>query len=80
MSYEYFQSLLNARPFQPFVVQLSSGDIHPVRYPGNAVLTRTRMVIADPEADQIVVCSLLHIVKVELFAAPEGAAPIGPAA
>jgi hypothetical protein len=79
MNYEYFQGLLNARPFQPFVVQLSSGVIHAVRYPGSAVLTRTRMVIADPDADQIVVCSLLHIVKVELFAAPEPAAPVGPA-
>src|SRR5262245_4076906 len=80
MNYEYFQNLLSARPFQPFVVQLSSGDIHPVRYPSNAILTRTRMVIADPDADQIVVCSLLHIVKVELFTAPAPASPVGPAA
>jgi hypothetical protein len=80
MTYEYFQGLLNARPFVPIVVQLSSGDIHAVRYPGCAVLTRTRMVIADPDADQIVVCSLLHIVKVELFSPPESAAPVGPAA
>jgi hypothetical protein len=80
MNQEYFQTLLNARPFQPFAVQLSSGVVHPVRYPGCAVLTRTRMVITDPEADQIVVCSLIHIVKVEMLATPEPAESVGPAA
>ena len=80
MNYEHFQTLLNARPFQPFAVQLSSGVVHQVRYPGCAVLTRTRMVITDPDADQIVVCSLLHVVKVEMLSAPESAAQVGPAA
>jgi hypothetical protein len=80
MNYEYFQQLLNARPFQPFAVQLSSGVIHQVRYPGCAILTRTRMVIADPDADQIVVISLLHVVKVEMLSGSQPAEPVGPAA
>jgi hypothetical protein len=80
MNFEYFQRLLNARPFQPFTVQLSSGAAHAVRYPGCAILTRTRMVIVDPDADDIVVISLLHVVKVEMLSGSEPAAPVGPAA
>jgi hypothetical protein len=80
MNHEYIQTLLNARPFEPFAVQLSSEVTHPVRYPGYAFLTRTRLVIGDPDADNVVVCSLLHIVKVEMLSAPERAAQVGPAA
>jgi hypothetical protein len=80
MNQEYFQTLLDARPFQPFAVQLSSGVVHPVRYPGCAVLTRTRMVITDPDADHINVCSLLHIVKVEMLSGSEPVGSVGPAA
>jgi hypothetical protein len=67
MSHEYFQELLGRRPFDPFVVHLSNGEAHAVRYPNSAVLTRTRLVIADPDADRIVVCSLLHIASVEML-------------
>jgi hypothetical protein len=73
MSHEYFQQLLNNRPFEPFTVHLSSGVVHAVRYPGCAILTRTRLVIADPDADQIVVCSLLHIASVEMLQSAESA-------
>jgi hypothetical protein len=66
MNHDYIQQLLNAQPFEPFAVRLSSGVVHAVRYPGCANLTRTRLVITDPDADQIVVCSLVHITSVEL--------------
>jgi hypothetical protein len=67
MNHEYFANLLNKRPFEPFAVRFSSGDVNPVRYPANAILTRTRLVIVDPDADNIVVCSLLHITSVEML-------------
>jgi hypothetical protein len=54
----------------PFAVHLSSGVTHAVRYPGCAALTRTRMAIADPDADRIVVVSYLHIASVEMLSAP----------
>jgi hypothetical protein len=79
MNHEYLQQLLNARPFEPFAVHLASGVTHPVRYPGCAILTRTRLVIADPDADHIVVCSLLHIASVEMLQAAEPAAGSGAA-
>jgi hypothetical protein len=67
MNLEYFQELLNKRPFEPFAVHLSSGEVYAVRYPGCAALTRTRLVITDPDADRIAVCSLLHIASVDLL-------------
>jgi hypothetical protein len=70
MNQEYFQELLNARPFVPFAVHLSSGVTHAVRYPSCAALTRTRLVITDPDADRIVVCSYLHIARIEMFQLP----------
>jgi hypothetical protein len=66
MNYDYFQDLLSRRPFEAFVVHLSSGEVHAVRYPSCAALTRTRLVITDPDADRIVVCSLLHVASVDL--------------
>jgi hypothetical protein len=74
MNYDYFHQLLNARPFEPFAVHLSRGEVHPVRYPGCAVLTRTRLVITDPDADSIVVCSLLHVASVEMLQTAESTA------
>jgi hypothetical protein len=67
MNYEYFQELLTRRPFEPFAVHLSHGEVHAVRYPACAALTRTRLVITDPDADRIVVCALLHIASIDLL-------------
>jgi hypothetical protein len=67
MKYDYFNDLLSKRPFDAFVVHLSSGEVHPVRYPHCAALTRTRLVITDPDADRIIVCSLLHVASVDLL-------------
>jgi hypothetical protein len=67
MIYDYFQELLAKRPFEPFTVYLSSGQSHAIRYPSCAALTRSRLVITDPDADRIVVRSLLHIASVDLL-------------
>jgi hypothetical protein len=67
MNYDYFQELLGRRPFQPFAVHLFSGESHDVRYPACAALTRTRLVITDPDADRIIVCSSLHVASVDLL-------------
>jgi hypothetical protein len=48
MNLEYFQELLSRKPFEPFAVHVSNGEVHAVRYPGCAALTRTRLVITDP--------------------------------
>jgi len=55
---------LNAKPFEPFVVVMSSGQRYEVRHPENAVLTKTKIVIIDPEADTVAICGLLHVATV----------------
>lgn len=67
MNAESFRDLLRRRPFEPFAVRLSNGDTHAVRHPENAALTGTRLVIVDPEADRVTVCSLLHIAAVDML-------------
>jgi hypothetical protein len=53
--------------FRAIPVHLSNGEVHPVRYPSCAALTRSRLVITDPDADRIVVCALLHVASVDLL-------------
>jgi hypothetical protein len=68
MNAEYFRDLLRRQPFEPFAVHLSGGEVHAVRHPENAAVTQTRLVIVDPEADRVTVCSLLHVPSVEMLA------------
>ena len=65
MNMETIHELLNRRPFQPFEIRLSNGEVYQVRHPANVALAKTRMAIACPEADRIVLCSLVHINSVE---------------
>jgi hypothetical protein len=67
MNAEYFRELLRRQPFEPFAVRHSNGEVHAVRHPELATLTRSRVVIVDPDADRITVCSLLHIASVEML-------------
>ena len=69
MSYEFLRELLHRHPFEPFALHLSNGEVHTVGHPECAILTKTRVVITDPdpEADYIMVCSLLHVARVEML-------------
>jgi hypothetical protein len=51
-------------PFQPFTVQLSNGVRFEVRHTEMAALTRSTLIIANPDADDVAYCSLLHIANV----------------
>jgi hypothetical protein len=67
MNASYFRELLHRQPFEPFAVHLSNGEIHAVRHPECLVVTNTRLVLVDPEADRITVCSLLHVASVQML-------------
>ena len=45
---------------------MSSGQSHLVKHPENVVLTKTKIVIVDPELDSVAVCALLHVTSVEM--------------
>ncbi len=59
------RQFLNTKPFEPFLVVMSGGDRHLVKHPENALLTKTKMVIANPEDDTLAICALLHVASVE---------------
>lgn len=59
------RQFLQSKPFEPFMVVMSSGKTHWVKHPENAVLTKTKIVIVDPDEDSVAICALLHIPSVE---------------
>ena len=70
MTVQTFRDLLAQRPFRPFRLVMSSGQVYEVRHPEMALLTRTDMLVGIDEADDGVpasfkICSLLHVTAVE---------------
>ncbi len=61
MNPESIRQLLRARPFEPFEIRMSNGDVYPVRHPENAIPTGSRLVWVDPADDVVNILSLLHI-------------------
>ncbi|MBI1902184.1 MAG: hypothetical protein HYS13_13875 [Planctomycetia bacterium] len=70
MNVQVLRDLLSRRPFEPFRLRLSSGDIYDVRHPEMALLLQTGMYVALPDANgdlpqRAAWCSVLHIAAVE---------------
>jgi hypothetical protein len=65
MNSEVIRQLVLRRPFEPFTVHLSEGESYEVRHPETVALGRQRIVVVDPDSDQMAICSLLHVTSVE---------------
>lgn len=69
MTTQTFRDLLAERPFKPFRVVMSSGEIHEVRHPEMAFLSKTSLYVGIDVEDDIPadfrICSLLHVTTVE---------------
>jgi hypothetical protein len=70
MSAKALQDRLTRRPFEPFRVVLSSGDMHEVRHPEMALLLKGGIYVALPNAkgglpEDAVWCSSLHVAAIE---------------
>ena len=65
MNAETIRELLQRRPFQPFVIRMSNGDVFEVKHPELALLLKTRVIIGDPENDRSWICSLININAIE---------------
>ena len=64
MNEHAMRELINRRPFRAFEIHLSSGERHEVRHPENVLLTKSQMVVANPETDTVVVVALLHVTSI----------------
>jgi hypothetical protein len=70
MSAAVLKDLLSRRPFEPFRLRLSSGDVHEVRHPEMALLLRGGVYVAIPNGanhlpETATWCNLLHVAAVE---------------
>lgn len=65
MNAEAIQAMLRVKPFVPFEVHLSSGEVHEVRHPENAVVLKSNLFIGFPEKDSFALCALSHVTEVQ---------------
>lgn len=56
--------MLQRRPFVPFEVRMSNGDVHQVRYPDCAIVQKSNLIIGDPDSDHLVICALDQLASV----------------
>ncbi len=59
------KEMLTTKPFHSFDVVMSSGQRHRVIHPECAIVTKTQMVIVDPDRDAVSICQLLHVATIE---------------
>lgn len=64
MSTEAIRELLHRRPFEPFEVLMSSGEVHQVKHSEFVVLLPSRLVVTDPISDRVAILSLIHVTEV----------------
>lgn len=65
MNAEALRRFIDKRPFEPFAVELSSGQVYWVTHPEAAMLLKNTLVIGEPETDAVVWCSLVHVAAVQ---------------
>jgi hypothetical protein len=65
MTTDMLRDLVLRRPFEPFVINLSSGESHEIRHPECLAIGKTRIVVSYPEDDRLAICSVLHITSVD---------------
>jgi hypothetical protein len=64
MNAQQIRDLLHRKPFVPFDLVLSNGQVIKVPHPECVVLSKTGMVVAYPDNDQIAIVSYLHIASI----------------
>ena len=67
MSEAALRELLSHERFHPFTIHLSDGKSYEVRHPENMLVTKSRVIIAFPEIDKVVIAALLHVTSVSML-------------
>jgi len=65
MNAEALRKFIDQKPFEPFAVQLSSGQTYRVSHPEAVMLLKNTLVIGDPETDAVIWCALIHIAAIK---------------
>jgi hypothetical protein len=64
MSRESVLEWLQRRPFQPFQVRMSNGDVFVAGHPECGALSRNNLIIVNPDSDRWVARARLHIAAI----------------
>jgi hypothetical protein len=64
MDREALSKMLNRRPFEPFDLHLSNGEIYSVRHPEMAILGKSKIFIYDANSDMVDSIGLLHVAAI----------------
>jgi hypothetical protein len=64
MNSEALRSFIDKRLFEPFEVQLSSGQNYRVAHPETVMLLKNTLVIGDSQTDAAIWCALVHITAI----------------
>ena len=67
MNSEAIRELLARRPFEPFEVRLTNGDVHIVKHPECVAISKSRVIIVDPDTDRLAICALLHVASLSMI-------------
>jgi hypothetical protein len=63
---EAIRELMQRRPFVPFAVHMSSGEVYRVTHPEQVFIAGGLLLIYYPDQDRIAYCSFVHIANVVL--------------
>jgi hypothetical protein len=66
MNADTIRELLRRRPFEPFEIHMTNGDIHQIRHPEMVMIVQTRLVVGYPDTGKIAILSLLHVATIEM--------------
>lgn len=69
MNADTIKEHLRRKPFEPFVIRMSNGEVHEIRHPECALVMKTRVIIGYRDDDRSVTCSLVHINSIETLQA-----------
>ena len=61
------EELLLQHPFEPFLIQATSGERYEVRNSALGALLKSAMFIAFPNSDRRVIIPFLHVASVEIL-------------
>jgi hypothetical protein len=64
MNSEALRKVIDKRPFEPFEVQLSSGQGYRVSHPEAVMLLKNTLVVGDRETDAVIWCAVIHITAI----------------
>jgi hypothetical protein len=65
MNAETIREWLNRRPFEPFELRLSNGEVYRVRHPEVVAIGRDRIAVYSLEVNRFAHVSLIHINSIE---------------